>query len=59
MLGIGLDEAFDQVYLLQGHLHRVLVLGSTRGIGHPQLQVEKESLPAILLYRLLAIKMQC
>ena len=31
-------QPLDQVNLLQGDLHRVLVLGPTGGVGHPQLR---------------------
>ena len=35
-----LNEPLDEVNLLQGDLHRVLVLGPARRVGHPQLQEE-------------------
>ena len=33
-------QPLDQVDLLQGDLHCILVLGPTGGVGHPQLGVE-------------------
>ena len=31
-------QPLDEVDLLEGDLHRVLVLGPTGGVGHPQLR---------------------
>ncbi len=36
---VRLRQPLDQVDLLQGQLHRVLVLGTARGVGNPQLRV--------------------
>ena len=33
-----LDKPLDEVDLLERDLHRVLVLGTTGGVGHPQLK---------------------
>jgi hypothetical protein len=40
LLRVGLDEPLDQVDLLQGDLHGVLVLGPAGRVRHPQLQTQ-------------------